>query len=397
MAETNEPAIPAHASEARDTGEVVEVSGSIRARNVPLILLAIFATIFILDWAQAVLIPLVLGLIVSYALAPVVDRLERHAIPRALSAAVLLLAIVGGVAAAAISLRDEAVSLIETLPEAVQKIQTAVKKEWGASEETIERVQKAADEIGRAADEAASDDVPPGVTRVQVEKPKLNIREYLWTTMSGAIAATGVALIVLFLAFFLLASGNAFRRKWVKLSGPTLSRKKITVQVMDEIGHQIQRYLGVQVLTSVIVGISSGLAFWAIDLENAAVWGVAAGVLNLVPYLGAIITTGGTALVAFFQFGTVGMALAVASISLVINSLEGYWLTPWLASRASRMNAVVVFSGLLFWGWLWGGWGLVLGVPIMMVVKTICDHVEDFKPIGEFMGSGDVIPRRVAD
>jgi predicted PurR-regulated permease PerM len=393
MAETNEPAIPSDATEARDSAQVVGVGGDIRARNVPLILLAIFATIFLLDWAQAVLIPLVLGLIVSYALAPVVDRLEKHAIPRALSAAVLLLAIVGGVAAAAISLRDEAVSLIETLPEAVEKIQTAVKKEWGASEETIDRVQKAADEIERATEEAASEDVPPGVTRVQIEKPKLDIREYLWTTMSGAIAAAGVALIVLFLAFFLLASGNAFRRKWVKLSGPTLSRKKITVQVMDEIGHQIQRYLGVQVLTSVIVGVSSGLAFWAIGLENAAVWGVAAGVLNLVPYLGAIVTTGGTALVAFFQFGTVGMALAVASISLVINTLEGYWLTPWLASRASRMNAVVVFSGLLFWGWLWGGWGLVLGVPIMMVVKTVCDHVEDFKPIGEFMGSDVVIPR----
>jgi predicted PurR-regulated permease PerM len=393
MAETNEPAIPSDATEARDSAQVVGVGGDIRARNVPLILLAIFATIFLLDWAQAVLIPLVLGLIVSYALAPVVDRLEKHAIPRALSAAVLLLAIVGGVAAAAISLRDEAVSLIETLPEAVEKIQTAVKKEWGASEETIDRVQKAADEIERATEEAASEDVPPGVTRVQIEKPKLDIREYLWTTMSGAIAAAGVALIVLFLAFFLLASGNAFRRKWVKLSGPTLSRKKITVQVMDEIGHQIQRYLGVQVLTSVIVGVSSGLAFWAIGLEIAAVWGVAAGVLNLVPYLGAIVTTGGTALVAFFQFGTVGMALAVASISLVINTLEGYWLTPWLASRASRMNAVVVFSGLLFWGWLWGGWGLVLGVPIMMVVKTVCDHVEDFKPIGEFMGSDVVIPR----
>jgi predicted PurR-regulated permease PerM len=393
MAETNEPAIPSDATEARDSAQVVGVGGDIRARNVPLILLAIFATIFLLDWAQAVLIPLVLGLIVSYALAPVVDRLEKHAIPRALSAAVLLLAIGGGVAAAAISLRDEAVSLIETLPEAVEKIQTAVKKEWGASEETIDRVQKAADEIERATEEAASEDVPPGVTRVQIEKPKLDIREYLWTTMSGAIAAAGVALIVLFLAFFLLASGNAFRRKWVKLSGPTLSRKKITVQVMDEIGHQIQRYLGVQVLTSVIVGVSSGLAFWAIGLENAAVWGVAAGVLNLVPYLGAIVTTGGTALVAFFQFGTVGMALAVASISLVINTLEGYWLTPWLASRASRINAVVVFSGLLFWGWLWGGWGLVLGVPIMMVVKTVCDHVEDFKPIGEFMGSDVVIPR----
>jgi predicted PurR-regulated permease PerM len=79
----------------------------------------------------------------------------------------------------------------------------------------------------------------------------------------------------------------------------------------------------------------------------------------------------------------------------VINTLEGSWLTPWLASRASRMNADVVFSGLLFWGWLWGGWGLVLGEPIMMVVKSICDHIEDFQPIGEFMGSDVVVPRRV--
>ncbi len=141
-----------------------------------------------------------------------------------------------------------------------------------------------------------------------------------------------------------------------------------------------------QVLTSVIVGVASGLAFWAIGLENAAVWGVAAGVLNLVPYLGAIVTTAGTALVAFFQFGTVGMALAVASISFVINTLEGTWLTPWLSGRASHMNAVVVFAGILFWGWLWGGWGLILGLPIMMVIKAVCDHVEDLKPIGEFMG-----------
>ena len=139
-----------------------------------------------------------------------------------------------------------------------------------------------------------------------------------------------------------------------------------------------------------IVGVTSGFAFWAIGLENAAVWGVAAGVLNLVPYLGAIVTTAGTALVAFLQFGTVGMTLAVAGISLVINTLEGWWLMPWLAGRASRMNSVVVFSGLLFWGWLWGGWGLVLGLPIMMVVKAICDHVEHLKPIGEFMGSDNV-------
>jgi predicted PurR-regulated permease PerM len=381
-----DPGQPGQGGGSRDAGETVEIPEFrelVPARNTPLIVIAILATIFALDWAQPVLVPLVLGLIVSYALSPLVDRLERFSIPRGLSAAVLLLSIVGGIGAAAVSLRDEAVSLIETMPEAVKKFQQAARLEWDDSRDTIEKMQKAADELGRAT--AAESPTPRGVTRVQIQKPKFDIRKYLWTTVSGGVAVIGSALLVLFLAYFLLASGNTFRRKWVTLSGPTLSRRRVTVQVMDEIAHQIQRYLGVQVFTSALVGLASGLAFWAVGLENAAVWGVAAGVLNLVPYVGALVTTAGTALVAFFQFGSTGMAIGVASISLVINTLEGYWLTPWLSGRASRMNAVVVFSGLLFWAWLWGGWGLVLGLPIMMVFKAICDHVEDLKPVGEFM------------
>lgn len=396
MAEQNEPTEPRQTADPGDTEETVgvaEVRGVVPVRSVPLILLTIFAAIFILDWAQPVLIPLILGLIVSHALSPVVDRFEKHAIPRGISAAVLLLAIAGGVVATAISLQDEAVGLIQTLPEAVEKIQRSVREDWGGSGTTIESVQRAAEEFKRATQDVAPATLPRDVTRVQLEEPTIDIRKYLWSSAIGAGSAIASALIVLFLAYFLLSSGDEFRRKWVKLSGPTLGRRKITVRVLDEIGDQIQRYLGVQVLTSGIVGVASGLAFWAIGLENAAVWGVAAGVLNLVPYLGGIVTTGGTALVAFFQFGTAGMALAVASISLVINALEGYWLTPWLSSRASRMNTVLVFSGLLFWGWLWGGWGLVLGLPIMMVVKAICDHVEDLKPIGEFMGGDSVTPR----
>src|SRR5688572_1776600 len=382
-----DPGQPGQGGGSRDAGETVEIPEFrelVPARNTPLILLAVLATIFALDWAQPVLVPLVLGLIVSYALAPVVDRLERNSIPRGLSAAVLLLSIVGGIGAAAVSLQDEAVSLIETLPVAVKKFQQAARVEWDGSRDTIDKMQKAADELGRATEAATP--VPHGVTRVQIQKPKFDIRQYLWTTVSGGVSAIGATLLVIFLAYFLLASGDTFRRKWVTLSGPTLSRRRVTVQVMDEIAHQIQRYLGVQVLTSVLVGLASGLAFWAVGLENAAVWGVAAGVLNLVPYVGALVTTAGTALVAFFQFGTTGMAIGVASISLVINMLEGYWLTPWLSGRASRMNGVVVFSGLLFWGWLWGGWGIVLGLPIMMVIKAVCDQIDDLKPIGEFMG-----------
>jgi len=358
------------------------------AHNVPLILLTVFAVIFILDWAQTVFIPLVLGVIVSYALSPLVSLMHKWHIPRFIGAASLLLVIVGGMGALAYSLQDEAVSMIETLPEAAQKFRNTLRKEWGSSRGALEKLQIAAEQIEHAASETAmtAPAAPRGVTRVQIEEPKLDIRDYLWNGTIGALSFISLAVMVLFLSYFLMLSGDTFRCKLVRLSGPTLSKKKITVQMLNEISVQIQHYLLVQVLTSVLVGVAIWLAFLWIGLEHAAVWGVAAAVLNLIPYLGAIIITGGAALVAFLQFGSASMALTVAGISLVINSLEGYLLTPWLTGRASRMNAVVVFVGILFWGWLWGAWGLLLGMPIMMAIKSVCDHVEEFQPVGEFMG-----------
>jgi predicted PurR-regulated permease PerM len=166
-----------------------------------------------------------------------------------------------------------------------------------------------------------------------------------------------------------------------------LTNKKITVQALDEITAQIQRYLLVQLLASFVVGVTTGLAFWALGLQHAAVWGFAAGVLNLIPYIGNVIVTGAAALVAFLQFGEVNMALAVAGISLIINTIEGNLMVPWLTSKASRMNPVAVFIGVLAWGWLWGVWGLLLGIPILMVVKAVCDRVDDLKPVGEMLGN----------
>ena len=144
----------------------------------------------------------------------------------------LLLCIIGGIGAAAVSMQDEAVRLIETLPVAVKKFQQAARVEWDGSRDTIEKMQRAADELDRAT--TAQTPVPRGVTRVQIQKPKFSIRQYLWTTVSGGVTVIGTALLVVFLAYFLLASGDAFRRKWVALSGPTLSRRRVTVQVMDE-------------------------------------------------------------------------------------------------------------------------------------------------------------------
>jgi len=315
--------------------------------SIPLTLLTVFAVIFILDWAQTVFIPLVLGVVVSYALSPLVTQLHKWHVPRTVGAAALLLLIVGGIGSMAFSLHDETVSMIETLPEAAQKLRQTLRTQRSGSTGAIENVQKAVDQIEHAASESAAKPavVPRGVTRVQIEQPKFNLRDYLWSGTIGALSFISLAVMVLVLTFFLMASGDTFRRKLVKLSGPTLSKKRITVQMLNEITSQIQRYLLVQVFTSTLVGIATWLAFLWVGMEHAAVWGVAAAVLNLVPYLGAIIITGGTALVAFMQFGSVGMALTVGTISLVINSIEGYLLTPWLSGRASRMNSPASCSG----------------------------------------------------
>jgi predicted PurR-regulated permease PerM len=108
--------------------------------------------------------------------------------------------------------------------------------------------------------------------------------------------------------------------------------------------------------------------------------------VNFIPYFGGIVVTGGAALMGMVQFGTIEMALLVGGVSLAIHSIEGYILTPWMTSRASRMNAVAVFVGVLAWGWLWGVAGLFLAVPIMMAIKAVCDRVADLKPVGELLG-----------
>jgi predicted PurR-regulated permease PerM len=360
----------------------------INVRSFSLLMLTVLAVIFTLHWAKAVFIPLMLGVMISYALSPLVSLIQKWHVPRAIGAAVLLLGIVGGTGYLVYSLSDDAAGLIETLPDAAQKFRLTLRAERGTTEGTMEKVQKAATQIERAANEtgAPAPGTPSGVTRVQIEKPKINIKDYLLMGTLGVFGAIGQTGIVLFLAYFLLVSGDTFRRKLVRITGPTLSKKKITLQVLDEINGQIQRYLLVQIFTSILVGVATWLAFLWIGLEHAAIWGIAAGVLNSIPYLGPVVVSGGTALVALLQFGTIDMALVVGGVSLAITSLEGYLLTPWLTGRASRMNAVVVFVGVLFWGWLWGVWGLLLGVPIMMVIKAVCDRVEDLKPIGELLG-----------
>ena len=376
---------------------VQQFNAPVDVRSLSLALLALFASIAVLHWASAVFIPVALSVLMTSALSPVVSVLQRWHVPRWLGAAVLLLTLVAALSATAWKLGDGASQVIESLPMAVKKVSDKLRDNpakkntsdsTSSTSSPLETVQQAAAQLEQAASQSTAPSTPKrGVQRVQIERSPFNIRDYLWSGTMGLLSGIGQFTLVIFLTFFALASGDVFKRKLVRIAGSSLERKKVTIHVLNDISSQIQRYLLVQVLTSIIVGIATGLAYAALGLENAAVWGVVAGVLNLAPYVGSIVVTGASALVAFLQFGTFDMALAVGAASLVIHTLVGNLLTPWLTSRTSSMSPVAVFVSVLAWGWLWGLWGLLLGIPIMMGVKAICDRVEDLHAVGELLGN----------
>lgn len=356
-------------------------------RSVSLAVLATMAGVFMLHWASAIFIPMMVGLVLSYALSPIVDWLQMHKLPRALSAAVLILGIFGSLGSTAYVLSDDASKLLELLPTAAQKLRDSMRTHPGKLANPIATMQKAATELEQAAaDSTAAAPVGRGVQRVQIEKPKIDVKDYLWSGSLGLLALLGQVVTVALMAFFLMAAGDNFRRKLVRIAGPTLSRKKVTLQALNEINGQIQRYLMVQLFTSIVVGVATWLCLLAIGLEHAAVWGIAAAVFNLVPYIGSMVIAAGATLMAFLQFGTIETALMVGGATVVINCLEAFLLTPWLTSRANQMNPVAIFVGVLAWGWLWGVWGMLLGVPILVIIKAICDRVDDLTPVGEFLG-----------
>lgn len=383
-----EPTLDAEPSEAEPEPDRVLLQMPVDVRSAALVVLSVLAVVFTLHWAKAVFVPLMLSLLLTYALEPLVGLLERWRISRWIGAAVILLGLGGGVGWTGYSLSGSAAELLDALPVAAQKLRTAMRSGARSTDPSaLDTVQKAAAQLEQAAEEnSAKVAARKGVARVVIERPSFNVRDYLWSGTVGLIAAIGQLTLVAFLTYFALGSGDTFRRKLVKITGPSLQKKKITVHVLDDITQHIERYLLVQILTSAMVGIATGLAFWALDVDNAAVWGIVAGVTNLIPYIGSVIVMAAAGLVTFLQFNSIQMALLVGGVSLLIHTFVGNLLVPWLTSRTSRMNPVAVFVGVIFWGWLWGIWGLLLGIPIMMVVKAICDRVEDLQPIGELLG-----------
>jgi predicted PurR-regulated permease PerM len=288
----------------------------------------------------------------------------------------------GSVGFGAYMLQDQAMTVVNQLPDGARKIATLFERRRSGPPGPMQKVQQAAEELQKSGDSAKP---PPGVVRVQVEQPSVSAAGMLFSSGFSMLMAANQLVMILFLTYFMLLSDDLFTRKFVELS-PKLTDKKLTLEIINDISDQIGQFLLIQVFTSAIVGLVTWWVLSYMGLQQAPLWGLLAGVFNSIPYYGPLIVSGGLAAVALLQFGTIGKMVSVAGVSLVITTLEGSILTPLLMGKAASMNRVTVFVGLLFWSWIWGIWGMLLAVPIMMVIKVVCDHVEDLQPIGRFMG-----------
>lgn len=354
------------------------------ARGVSLSIIATVAFLFALQESQKFLIPMLFGIFIAYTLNPVVCWLERLRLPRVIGATVVMLILMGAMAGATNTLTTEFESIMQSLPELSHKLSRVLARNPTGQPSTIQRMQAAATEIesATAGGKTVSRAPPPAA----VAAPSLRISDLLLAGSMGAAGMLGEAVVVLFLVFFLLLSGDTFKRKLVKLTGPSLSNKKITVHILDDINTSIQKYMFMLLVTNSLLTILMWIAFRWIGLDNAGAWAVAAGLLHVIPYFGPLLITVSTGLAAFVQFGTLPMGFMVAGTSLAIATVVGTFVTTWMTGRIAKMNAAAVFIALLFWGWLWGVWGMLLGVPIVVIIRVVSEHIEGMQPVAELLG-----------
>jgi predicted PurR-regulated permease PerM len=350
--------------------------------------LAVCGATVTLQFAAPVLMPVVLAFFLFYALDPIVDRLERLKVPRLLASVAVVLTLLGGLSASTIALWPQVDAIIAQVPDGAARIRLLFRQQkTDPRASTLKNVQEAAKAIDSAAAEAAVPDrATPGVQKVEVQQP-WRASDWIWTGSIGAMGLAGQALTILFLTIFLLNENDSFKRKLVKRR-ETMGEKRDTVEMLNEIAAQMERFIWVQALTSGIVALATALALWWLGLKQPIVWGLVAGIMNIVPYYGPLIVTTVLAAVGFLQFGSMWHAAWVAGVALAITSLEGFVLTPHLLSRAGSLNPVAIFFAITFWSWTWGAVGMLLAVPLLMVAKAVCDHIESLQGFGEFLSDG---------
>jgi predicted PurR-regulated permease PerM len=332
-----------------------------------LFVLAIFYTMYFM---RSLLLPIVLAVLLSYLFRPIVRALARVKIPPIIGAAVILVALLALIGYSVSSLMVPFAGWLEKAPAGLSELQ-----------HKLMPLKKSMTQVAQASGEIEKLATPDSQTKTAVEVKRHPLTEMLYMRTPEFIAG---AVLLFILLYFLLVYDGVFMSKVIKLM-PTLSDKKTAVSIAHDIESHVSRYLLTITIINTCLGIAVGTTVGLLGLRNPIMWGVMVGVLNFVPYLGALTGMICMTIGAILSFDSLSYALLFPAVYLAFGALEGNFITPWVMGRSLTLNPVLILISLTFWGWMWGIAGVILAVPILAALKIFCAHIERMAPIAEFL------------
>jgi predicted PurR-regulated permease PerM len=345
-----------------------------RTRTVlPLAVIGIFCLGFVafLYFARPFLLPIMLALVLNFLLKPLVLALSRLRIPEPVGAAFVMAAVSLVVWFTVSQFSKPLVLWIDRAPESLRSI----KQKLHDFTRPAERLTKAAETV-----QDMTKTTPEEVTtKVEVHTSPLkdNLVSYAKSFLVIGLE-TGVLL------YFLLASGDLFMQKLVRIL-PTLRDKKMAVEISNEVQQNISRFLFTVTVINIFLGVVVGFAMWVLGMANPVLWGAVAGLRKFIPYFGPLCGTIILAMAGLLTFESVGQALLPPLCYISLHALESNFVTPLILGRRLTLNPVVIFISLIFWTWLWGIPGVLLSIPILMIIKILCEHFKPLSSVGEFL------------
>ncbi|MEM5275846.1 AI-2E family transporter [Cupriavidus taiwanensis] len=357
------------------------VASALHRASTALMVLAVLFSLYAVHVARDFLVPVVIAVVMAYLLDPLVCALQRLGLARSLASTIVLLALLAALLSGAYLLQGQVESMVNSLPEMASKLSRSVGALLSGDDSMWQKIRRAATVLS-----GTGQPPPARGTRVVVEQSAGQLNNMLLAGSVSIFTMAAQAVVVVFLLYFLMLAGDTFKRKFIKMVGTTISEKKISVHMLDEVNRSIRRYMGMLLVTNAGLGVCTWLLLKWLGVDNAGSWSIAAAALHLVPYFGALAIALCLGMATFMQFGTLGMAAAAAGGSLLIATLIGSVITTWMTGRMARMNAVAVFVALLLFTWLWGVWGMLLAIPMITIAKVVADHIEGMEVVAEFLG-----------
>lgn len=339
-------------------------------------LLAVLAACFALYFGRGLFLPIAIAVVLALTLSPIIQIGQRIRIPAGISAFVVMLTFAAGLFIAVSTLSTPVATMIADAPQIGEQLKWKL-KELRDPLNTIDKVGEQVEKIAATAGAGSAQEVI-------IKQPGLLAR-----AADDLVALGATTLLTFTLCFFLLVSRDLFFLKVVRVM-PTFSDKKSALQLANNIEHDVSRYLLTVTVINAVLGTIVGLAFWAFGMPNPMLWGMLAGLLNFLPYVGAI---GGIALaaaVAIISFDTLGQALVIPSVYLMVTLIEGQFVTPYLLGRRFSLNTVVILLSIAFWGFMWGAAGVFVAVPMLIMLKALADQFDDLASLSEFLSGSDV-------